>query len=724
MSRGLWHAIAFAVCALAPIAPVHAQEVPGLSAQGICDDVCLRYLFALSEFEGVLDHRFERHLWFSSFAGNDANPGTYSAPMQTLARAWETCVLVHSSRCTLKDDGSVWSALTLAFVPPADLSAFDVGVEVSWGAAVYCRDHTQTGTAIGLDRTRRRMAVRRTSDTVAPPRAGDFICAHGEQGGVWIAGVADTATVPGNQPLPLAQCPDPEEACILFEGENPARRPLVDFDWRDQGGPVFLVDDTSANLGGWLAIQNVVFSRSLDDVVSSTSGSGRGGKFITNRMDCVVYNGGTGADNNNCWTTHANNFGHALNGNGTSLATSPYSSGSPVAPTGTGGFVWLSEGEAVAVQTRPDTAVPAVGFTGCDGIFIGGSFRGRRAGESYMGWHAIHYGLNMSSDRTRRCRLQLARLSAQASYYGNKAALVVHVRNSNVAHEVEIHDARLSGYRGIISYHPSSTVSLIGRAVVIDDTIDVALRDAGGARAGTVTVDLEGVYDSDDVGGLCFDGTNAFDSQAGCDAALGARAQFFANRSIDGASGDRADGIHWSRNQYASVTGPMTFLERDPMADGIRCSACDFLAAGFEPGMTVRADSAGSPYDNQNQAEFRIVSVDARELTLDSTDDVVAGDGIYNVREYTLPRLLPHPQHNAAQIASDDRYVIMAPRPEMQIPRFVTRARRRVVGFLLSYDHSVWVPIAGPYALVALGGLVALWGARSLRSRSGRRSRA
>ena len=674
-----------------------AGSVPGLTASGTGNDATYAHVTGQATFEGV--GSFERHFWFSAYdpEASDANVGTYSQPMRTLGKAWEVCFLP-LTRCTLKADGSVWSPLTIGVASTDTLAGFALGDQITWEAtAGLSCPGTETGEIVGIHHGWRKLSIRRTSLAETSPTTSDSLCSQDDATSVAVASVTNTANAPGGQIVELEGCTDRDEACMWIDGELGASRPMIDFDRRPLSptGALFTADDDDANEGGWLALSGFDVLYLEEDVFTTNGAAGRGGLISMLDVDCLGFNDAS-SFTNNCIQTAGNGFVQGFGTKQTMIGANSGPSDVGVSLIGSGGGVFL-EHEILALQSIGYTNTAAVEIEGADIAFVGGKYHSQFMDgvTDANGASAMTVSMGALFAKPDPTSLQIVKSQLVAgSGAQNRSGMNYQIGANATAtepHTLDFCDTILSGKRNFLlplSGNASQTAAITGRALVLDDSSMAGgggFWDVGEVVAGRVTIDLEGSYDPDDVGTLCItDDSTGSDTQAGCQAifeAANPANKFFVANSVDSQSGARADGVPWSRDDYVETTGSMTVEDADP--DTITCAACDFVADGWTAGMRLYS-TAGT--NNKNRRTVRVAAVATTVLTLDPRDDLaaVASAASHTLREYTLPHVV-HPEHNSYHASSGTCVVDLTKRREMEIPKFVTKARNNIRRLELAY---------------------------------------
>lgn len=668
--------------------------VPGLVGT-TGNDETIEHLKQLRTLAALPSGFYERHFYYSSFNGDDSNPGTKARPFRTMAKLMNETSGGYQpfTRNTFLDDGSVWSPNVISDPNEAFAGRFKEGDVVSWGSTCTACPCANTGRVVGTDGSK--MVVTRVNasgdpdDSLAVPATGDELCPEVKAGdtgltpatnGLTDIVVENTGLTVGSVFARLDNCPD-RSPCILVESENPDNPAIFDADLQPFGGSAgesvfYAFEEPGENDGGILAVQNFVCQNSPGDCYGTVDAVNANGRFLGLNVVGRSFNdqtSGVGFSNNGA-TTHDGGWLSIIGERSQMLSdtSNPSASGAALAPTGSGGALMI--GGLISSRGRVTTAgVPNIANTGGDLVLVG-----VRAipGGPVRNTDALQMA-NFAADSNRGHRIIVADSVLEGAANGAKAGVVFSGGNG-FAHQIELYNTRLYGQRGIVTSgidaaSGTEALRIIGRNVVVDENTQFGVYDVSGdCGAGDLLLDLEGVYDPEDIGDLCqSDATNA-NTLTTCQdtifAACGGE-NFFAENSVD--SGGATDGVYWSRNAYGILTTNLGNPGYNPSNGTINCAGCDFTAQ-FSPGMRIRTYKTAAPFENIRT--YGVSGVTTTTLTLAPGQfPVTSENGTSGVefREYTNPQLARNREHNSTGVVDRVAYSFTIPHEDGYIPEWV-----------------------------------------------------
>jgi hypothetical protein len=85
----------------------------GISSNGVGNDWTLAHLQTLEEFQEAISSYPTHQMWVDPYLGDDANPGSYDAPLRSIRMIKQECLSRPNMRCTVKGKNRAFSPRTL-----------------------------------------------------------------------------------------------------------------------------------------------------------------------------------------------------------------------------------------------------------------------------------------------------------------------------------------------------------------------------------------------------------------------------------------------------------------------------------------------------------------------------------------------------------------------------------------------------------------------------------
>ena len=664
--------------------------VPGLVGN-TGNDETLQYIMDLGRFSGIPANAFKRHWYFSAYNGHDANSGSRTEPFRSIAKFEEMCP-VNGTRCTLLDDGSVWSANQLQFTNTTlqTMGAFPVGMAVTWDNAGDGCPGAENGTVIGQDSGLGIVSVRRTATSETAPAAGDELCSADDATELTIVSTSDTSNIVSAPITFTSTCARTDAPCFLIEGENPDNPSLVDF---DRAGGAFISATGTAISQGQAAVQNINCSLPLGDCFATVSGVGASGFLVALNVMGTSYNAAAGT--NNVFTTHSDGAMIVLGtrSSASSEQNNSSSSGQPVAATSTNSFLWIGGGEVRSIPQIDGNVSSVFAATGGDITLIGPSFGITGQGEGT----ALDFSNYWSAAQDQDWTVQLAKISAFGSFENNRAGLWLDAGANNpddtTVFRLNIWESVISGdYCLMFRDLGGSTGHVIARGLVLDECQAGVIRWEG---AGWATIDFQGGYDDQDTGAMCvcISGCTGQGTAAACEASGAfdddASPSIFSVNSFDSAAA--GNGIAWSEDSFPTSTArtlAATGFDETASPATINVTTGDFTSDGFAAGDRVLILGTTDP---GLETVWRIGSVSATQIVLHPDDNVyeASEDSTVGVsfRKFTYPQGAIHPDQEAFNQDIDPYTINLTNRlgdNAGYVPKWVTPAGAYIKAFDIS----------------------------------------